>query len=170
MEITVEQLAAIVKGTVEGDAKAVITNYAKIEEAKKGSITFLANPKYTHYIYSTEATAVLVRNDFEPEHPVTATLIKVADPYTTIADLLNFVNSQRPEKVGVEQPSYVSEDVTLPEGAYVGAFAYIGKNVKLGKNVKIYPQVYVGDEVEIGDDVTLYPGVKVYHGCRIGNR
>lgn len=170
MEITVEQLAAIVKGTIEGDAKAVITNYAKIEEAKKGSITFLANPKYTHYIYSTEATAVLVRNDFEPEHPVNATLIKVADPYTTIADLLNFVNSQRPEKVGVEQPSFVSEGVTLPEGAYVGAFAYIGKNVKLGKNVKIYPQVYVGDDVELGDDVTLYPGVKVYHGCKIGNR
>lgn len=170
MEIPVEQLAAIVKGTIEGDAKAVITNYAKIEEAKKGSITFLANPKYTHYIYSTEATAVLVRNDFEPEHPVNATLIKVADPYTTIADLLNFVNSQRPEKVGVEQPSFVSEGVTLPEGAYVGAFAYIGKNVKLGKNVKIYPQVYVGDDVELGDDVTLYPGVKVYHGCRIGNR
>ena len=170
MEITAEQLAALVKGVVDGDGSTIINNYAKIEEAHKGCLTFLANPKYTHYIYTTEASAVLVRDDFKPEHPVKATLIRVADPYETLADLLNFVSSQAPQKLGVEQPSYVSEGVELPEGIYVGAFAYIGKGVKLGKNVKIYPQVYVGDNVTIGDDVTLYPGVKVYHGCRIGNR
>ncbi len=170
MEVTAEQLAALVKGVVDGDGTTIINNYAKIEEATKGCLTFLANPKYTHYIYTTQASAVLVRNDFEPEHPVAATMIRVADPYATLADLLNFVNSQIPQKVGIEQPSFVSDGVEVTDGTYIGAFSYIGKGVKLGKNVKIYPQVYVGDNVELGDDVILYPGVKVYHGCKIGNR
>lgn len=170
MEVTAKQLAALVKGVVDGDGTTIINNYAKIEEATKGCLTFLANPKYTHYIYTTQASAVLVRNDFEPEHPVAATMIRVADPYATLADLLNFVNSQIPQKVGIEQPSFVSDGVEVTDGTYIGAFSYIGKGVKLGKNVKIYPQVYVGDNVELGDDVILYPGVKVYHGCKIGNR
>ena len=169
MELTASQLAALVRGTVEGDSNVIINNFAKIEEAKKGCLTFLANPKYTHFIYSTEASAVLVRSDFQPEQPVNATLIRVADPYATLAELLNFVNSQMAEKTGVEQPSYVSEGVELPADIYIGAFAYIGKGVSIGKQVKIYPQVYVGDGVAIGDNVILYPGVKVYHGCRIGN-
>ena len=171
MKITAEQLCALVHGRVEGDPQAVITDYAKIEEAGEGCLTFLANPKYTHYIYETKATAVLVRNDFEPEHPVSATLIRVDDPYATLAQLLNYVNSlQQPKRVGVEQPSFVCEGVNVPDDAYVGAFAYLGKGVTLGKNVKVYPQVYVGDNVTLGDDVTLYPGVKIYHGCKIGNR
>ena len=171
MEITAQQLAQMVQGTVDGDANVTINNYAKIEEATAGCLTFLANPKYTHYIYDTQASAVLVRKDFVAEHPVQATLIRVEDPYKTLADLLNMVSAQMaPERHGVEQPCYVSEGVELPEGTYVGAFAYIGKGVKVGRNVKIYPQVYVGDGVTLGDDVTLYPGVKVYHGCQIGNR
>ena len=170
MEITAQQLAAMVNGTVDGDATTVINNYAKIEEATTGCLTFLANPKYTHYIYTTEASAVLVSRDFKPEHEVKATLIRVDDPYKTLADLLNFVNSQRPEKRGVEQPVHVGQGTTLPDDVYVGAFAYIGDGVTIGKHVKIYPQVYVGDGVTLGDDVILYPGVKIYHGCRIGNR
>ena len=171
MEITAQQLAAMVGGTVDGDSNVVINNYAKIEEAQAGCLTFLANPKYTHFIYETQASAVLVRNDFKPEQEVKTTLIRVEDPYATLAQLLNYVNSlMQPKRVGVEQPAFVSEGVELPEGTYVGAFAYVGKNVKLGKNVKIYPQVYVGDGVELGDDVVLYPGVKIYHGCKIGNR
>jgi UDP-3-O-[3-hydroxymyristoyl] glucosamine N-acyltransferase len=170
MEITAEQLAALVKGTVDGDSSTVINNYAKIEEATQGCLTFLANPKYTHFIYSTKASAVLVRKDFVPEHPVSVTMIRVDDPYATLAELLNFVASQRPAKVGIEQPSYVSEGVKLPDDVYIGAFAYVGKDVVMGKNVKIYPQAYVGDNVTLGDDVTIYPGAKVYHGCRIGNR
>lgn len=169
MELSASQLASIVRGTVEGDGNVIINNYAKIEEATKGCLTFLANPKYTHFIYSTEASAVLVRNDFEPEHPVSATLIRVADPYATLAELLNLVNSQIAEKCGVEQPSFVSEGVNLPGDIYLGAFAYIGKGVTIGKHVKIYPQVYLGDNVAIGDNTILYPGVKVYHGCRIGS-
>ena len=171
MEITVQQLAGMVNGTVEGDGNVIINNYAKIEEATPGCITFLANPKYTHYIYSTEASAVLVRKDFAPEQPVKTTLIRVDDPYATLAQLLNIANEMmKPKLVGIEQPSHIAEGVQLPDDVYVGAFAYIGKGVKVGKNVKIYPQVYVGDGVEIGNDVTLYPGVKIYHGCKIGNR
>ncbi len=170
MEISAQQLAALVGGTVDGNANVVINNYAKIEEATPGCLTFLANPKYTHFIYTTQASAVLVRSDFEPEQPVSATLIRVADPYATLAQLLNLVQSQQPSKHGVEQPSFVAPDVVVPDDAYVGAFAYIGNGVKMGKNVKIYPQVYVGDGVTLGDDVILYPGVKVYHGCKIGNR
>ena len=171
MEITAQQLAQMVQGTVDGDANVTINNYAKIEEATAGCLTFLANPKYTHYIYDTQASAVLVRKDFVAEHPVQATLIRVEDPYKTLADLLNMVSAQMaPERHGLEQPCYVSEGVELPEETYVGAFAYIGKGVKVGRNVKIYPQVYVGDGVTLGDNVTLYPGVKIYHGCQIGNR
>lgn len=170
MEITVAQLAAMVHGTVDGDGSVRINNYSKIEEATEGCLTFLANVKYTHYIYTTNASAVLVRNDFQPEQPIKAALIRVEDPYKTLADLLNMVSAQTPEKKGIEQPSFISEGVEIPEDAYVGAFAYIGNGVKMGKGVKIYPQVYVGDNVTLGENVILYPGVKVYHGCKIGNR
>lgn len=170
MEITVAQLAAMVHGIVDGDGSVRINNYSKIEEATEGCLTFLANVKYTHYIYTTNASAVLVRNDFQPEQPIKAALIRVEDPYKTLADLLNMVSAQTPEKKGIEQPSFISEGVEIPEDAYVGAFAYIGNGVKMGKGVKIYPQVYVGDNVTLGDNVILYPGVKVYHGCKIGNR
>lgn len=170
MRISVEQLASLVNGTVEGDANAIIENYSKIEDATDGCLTFLANPKYTHYIYSTKATAVLVSNNFKPEHELSTTLIRVADPYETLANLLNIVSRQMPAKTGIEQPCYIAEGVEIPDNVYIGAFAYIGNNVKIGKNAKIYPQVYVGDNVTLGDDVILYPGVKIYHGCEIGNR
>lgn len=170
MRISVEQLASLVNGTIEGDAKAYIENYSKIEEATDGCLTFLANPKYTHYIYSTKATAVLVRKDFKPEQELSTTLIRVEDPYETLAVLLNMVSSQEPIKKGIEQPCHIAEGVEIADDVYVGAFAYIGKNVKVGKNVKIYPQVFVGDNVTLGDDVILYPGTKIYHGCKIGNR
>jgi len=170
IKMTVGQLAAMVGGSVEGDGGRVITGYAKIEEAEEGAITFLANPKYTHFIYDTKATAVLVRKDFTPEKPVNAALIKVDDPYATLAHLLNMASSMQPEKKGIEQPCYVGEGTTLPDDIYLGALAYVGKNVTIGKHVKIYPQAYVGDNVTIGDNTIIYPGVKIYHGCKIGNR
>ena len=170
MEISVAQLASMVHGTVDGDASVSINNYSKIEEATEGCLTFLANEKYTHYIYTTNASAVLVRNDFQPDKPVKPTLIRVEDPYKTLADLLNMVTAQAPQKVGVEQPCFITEGVEVPQDSYVGAFAYIGKGVKIGKGAKIYPQAYVGDDVTIGDHAILYPGAKVYHGCKIGNR
>lgn len=170
MEITPKSLAALTRGDVEGDENAVITGFAKIEEARPGDLSFIANPKYAHYIETTGATAVLVGKNFVVDKPVTPVLIRVADPYATLAQLLRMVDGMKPQPEGVEQPSYVSEGVALPEHVYIGAFAYIGKGVKLGKNVKIYPQVYVGDGCEIGDDSVLRSGVKVYEGCRIGSR
>lgn len=169
MEVTPAIIASYVKGIVEGDANASITGFAKIEEAKKGDITFLANPKYAHFVYDTDATAILVRNDFTPEHPVKATLIRVEDPYVSLADLLNAMQSAKAAPVGIENPCYISEGVEIPDGAYIGAFAYIGKGVKLGKKVKIYPQTYIGDGVEIGDNSEIRAGVRIYEGCKIGN-
>lgn len=171
MELSASQLAALVKGTVDGDNDIKINNFAKIEEAGEGCLTFLANPKYTHFLYTTKASAVLVRKDFQPEHSVSATLIRVEDPYATLAELLNFVNGQMtPVKKGIEQPSYISESATLGEDVYVGAFAYIGNGAKIGKGAKIYPQSYIGDNVTIGDDTIIYPGVKIYHGCEVGKK
>lgn len=168
MELTAGKLAELVGGTVDGDASVVINRFAKIEEAKEGCITFLANPIYTHFIYTTEASVVLVRKNFEAEHPVKATMVRVDDPYATLAMLLNYVANQQVRKHGIEQPCYVSEGVELPEDVYVGAFAYIGKNAKIGKNVCIYPQCYIGDNVSIGDNSIIYPGVKIYHDCVVG--
>ncbi len=169
MEITAAQLAAIVNGEIEGDGSVKISTYSKIEEAQEGSLSFLANPKYTHFVYSTKASVLLVRKDFVPEQPVKPTLVKVDDPYATIASLLNLVKASEPEKEGVEQPVFVADGVELPEGLYLGAFSYLGKGAKIGKNVKIYPQCYVGDGVTIGDNTILMPGVKIYHGCVIGS-
>ena len=170
MKLTALQLADIVKGDVVGDPSVIVSTYSKIEEAEQGSLTFLANPKYTHYIYETRASVVLVRRDFEPEREIHATLIKVDDPYATLAFLLDLASKTTPEKKGMEQPVYIAEGVEIPEDAYVGAFAYIGKNVRLGKGVKIYPQCYVGDNVTIGENTCLYAGVKIYQGCVVGNR
>ena len=162
MELTAGQLAEMIQGVVEGDASVKINAYSKIEEAERGSLTFLANPKYTHYLYDTHASVVLVRNDFKAEHPVKATLIRVEDPYATLAYLLSLVSKATPAKKGIEQPSFIAEGVNIPESAYIGAFAYIGKGAKIGENAQIYPQSYVGDNVEIGAETILYAGVNVY--------
>lgn len=170
MEITVGQIAALVNGVIEGDASVKINNYCKIEEGQEGCLTFLANPKYLHCIYETQASAVIVSKDFQAERPIKATLLRVDDPYSTIAQLLNMVGSMMQQaKVGIEQPVFVTQGVNVPEDIYLGAFSYVGKDVKLGQNVKIYPQCYIGDNVTIGDNVILYSGVKIYQGCIVGN-
>lgn len=171
MEFSAEQIAGLVGGTIEGDGSVKINTFAKIEEGHQGAISFLANPKYTQYIYTTKSSAVLVNKDFKPEEPVSATLIRVADPYATVAMLLRMVSEMMtPVYNGIEHPSFIADSAEVPDDAYIGAFAYIGRGVKLGKNVKIFPQVYLGDNVVVGDCTILYPGVKVYHGCVIGNR
>ena len=170
MQFTAAQIAAITGGQVEGDPMATVSTIAKIEEGKPGAISFLANPKYTHHIYTTQSSIVLVKRDFVAEQPVQATLIRVEDPYATVAQLLEMVSKMmEPKHIGVEQPSFISEGVDVDGESYVGAFAYIGKGVKLGKGVKIFPQVYIGENARIGDNTILYPGVKVYHGCVIGS-
>lgn len=171
MEFTANQIASLVNGTVEGDGEVKISTFAKIEEGHEGAISFLANIKYLPYIYETKSSAVLVKDDFVPEKPISTTLIRVADPYATVAHLLTMVQQMTtPKPTGVEQPCYVAEGVELPDDVYVGAFAYIGKGAKIGKGARIYPQAYIGDGVSVGDDSIIYSGAKIYHGCKIGSR
>ncbi|MBD5320006.1 MAG: UDP-3-O-(3-hydroxymyristoyl)glucosamine N-acyltransferase [Bacteroides sp.] len=171
MEFSANQIAALAGGVVEGDGEVKLNTIAKIEEGHPGAISFLANPKYTHYIYTTGSSAVLVSKDFVAEQPVSATLIRVDDPYATVAHLLTMVQQMTtPQPVGIESPSFIAEGVEVADDCYIGAFAYVGKGVKLGKGVKIYPQAYVGDGCEIGAGTVLYAGAKVYHGCKIGQR
>lgn len=169
MEFTARMIADLIGGTVEGDENISVNSFAKIEEGRDKALSFLANPKYTPYIYETESSIVLVSNSFKPEHPVSATLIRVDDPYAAISVLMQYAsNALNVQPEGIEQPCYISEGVELSEGVYVGAFAYIGKNVRLGRNVKIYPQAYVGDNVTLGDNTVVYPGVKIYKGVKAG--
>lgn len=169
MTFTAQQIADYLKGEIIGDPNAQVDNFAKIEEGKPRTIAFLANPKYTHYIYETKAEIVLVNNDFVAEKPISATLIKVPDAYAALASLLDMVNSLTPKKTGVEDMSYVSSSAKIGNDVYVGAFAYIGEKAQIGENVKIYPQAYIGDNVKIGNNVTIYSGVKIYQNCVIGN-
>lgn len=169
MEFTANQVASMVNGTVEGDGNVAINDFAKIEEGFPGALSFLANPKYTHYIYTTGSSAVLVSRDFEPEHPVKATLIRVDDPYATVAHLLTVVQQMaHRHPSGIEEPAHIGKEVNIGTDVYIGAFSYVADGVKLADGVKVYPQVYIGHGVEIGAGSVLYPGVKVYHGCRIG--
>lgn len=169
MKFTASQIAAATGGHIEGNEHAAVGSFAKIEEAHEGDITFLANPKYTHHIYTTGASIVLVSNDFVAEYPVTATLIRVPDPYATLSQLMQMVDAAlNSHPTGLEEPCHVAEGVDVPEGCYVGAFAYVGAGARLGRNVKIYPQAYVGRGAVIGDDTVIYPGARIYHGCRVG--
>ena len=157
MEFSVNQIAAMANGVVEGDGEVKINTIAKIEEGHPGAISFLANPKYTQFIYTTGSSAVLVSKDFVAEQPVSATLIRVDDPYATVAHLLTMVQQMMtPDLKGIEQPSFVAEGVTVDPDSYIGAFAYVGRGVKLGRGVTIYPQAYVGDNCTIGDGTILY--------------
>lgn len=169
MEFSVSQIANLVNGEVVGNPEAKVRSFAKIEEAAPGDLTFLANPKYTHFIYGTKASAVLVHRDFQPEQAIDATLIKVDDPYAVLSNLLEYASAAlNAHPVGVEQPSFVAEGVEIPHDAYIGAFAYIAKGAKIANNVKIYPQAYIGANVEIGEGSIIYPGAKIYHDCKIG--
>lgn len=172
MQITfsAQQIADILQGTVEGNPDVKVGNFSKIEEGKPGTLTFLANPKYSHFLYTTNASIVLINNDFELEKAVETTLIRVPNAYSALAILLEMVDkATKPAKKGVEQNSFVAEDAALGNDTYVGAFAYVSHKVKVGNNSKIYPQVYLGENVEIGENTIIYPGVKVYPNCKIGN-
>ena len=170
MEFSVEQIASFLHGEIVGDASIKVNNLSKIDDGKAGTLSFLANSKYTHCIYTTEASAVLVRRDFIPEQEVKTTLIKVDDPYACLALLLNMVDqATRPQKSGIEENVFVADSATLGENLYIGAFSYISNNASVGSNSKIYPQCYIGDNVKIGTNCIIYPGVKIYHNCEIGN-
>jgi UDP-3-O-[3-hydroxymyristoyl] glucosamine N-acyltransferase len=170
MEFSAGQIAALLQGELQGDSNLKINNIAKIEDGAPGCISFLANPKYEPFIYSTKSSVVLVSRSFEPKNPVPAALIRVDDPYLSFTILLEEYNRLSSLiRLGVEEPAFFGEGSTQGSDIYRGAFSYIGRNCRIGNHVKIYPQVYVGDNVQIGDHTILYPGVKVYSSCQIGS-
>lgn len=174
MQFSALQIATILGGKLEGNPDTKVHTIQKIEEAAEGALSFIANPKYEEYLYSTRASVLIVNESLQLSRPVASTLIRVKDAYGSFALLLEkyneIISSQQAALKGIQQPSYIAETARMGENAYVGAFAYIGENVVTGKNVQIYPGVYIGDDVQVGDGVTLFPGAKIYHHCVIGSR
>ncbi|MGN0001581.1 MAG: UDP-3-O-(3-hydroxymyristoyl)glucosamine N-acyltransferase [Marinilabiliaceae bacterium] len=170
MEFTAEQIATFLQGVVVGDPQVKVSDVSKIEEGRPGTLTFFSNEKYEHFVYSTQASIVLVDKTFEPKQEVKATMIKVENAREALGQLLALYEQMQPQKVGIEQPSFVSDKAQVGSDPYIGAFAYVADGAKLGNNVKIYPNAYIGEGVTIGDNTTIYAGVKIYKGCRIGNR
>jgi UDP-3-O-[3-hydroxymyristoyl] glucosamine N-acyltransferase len=171
MEFSAAQIAMIIKGNIEGNPQTTVHSFGKIEEAQKGQLAFLANPKYEEYLYTTRASVIILNEDQGLKEPLEATIIRVPDAYSAFATLLQAYETLKAGQLtGIQQPSFIASTAQLGEQHFVGAFAYIGEQVKLGKNVKIHPHVYLGDRVEIGDDCILHPGVKIYHDCKLGNK
>ena len=168
MKFTAEQIAGILEGEVIGNPNAEVHKLSKIEEGTPGSLTFLSNPKYQNYIYSTKATITIVNATFEADQEIVTTLIKVEDAYKAFSKLLEYYNQVKLMKSGIEQPSVISEDAIYGTDLYLGSFCYIGKNVKIGNNVKIYPNTFIGDNVVIGDNCVFFAGVRVYSETEIG--
>lgn len=170
MEFSLKDISLILGGEVVGNELEKINTISKIEEAQKGSISFLANPKYESFLYTTNASAVIVSKDFEPRKNLNTTLIKVSDPYSSFTTLLEEYNRILSlSKQGVEDPSFIGENAVIGENHFRGAFSYIGKNCKIGKNVKIHPNTYIGDNCTVGDNTIFHAGVKIYEGSIIGN-
>lgn len=169
MKFTAAQIAGILEGEVEGNPEVEVSKLSKIEEGIPESLSFLSNPKYTQYIYTTKASAVIVDKNFKAENEINTTLIRVDDAYKSFSKLLEYYNQVKMNKTGIEQPVFISESANYGENIYIGAFAYISDNVKIGDNVKIYPNVYIGDNVIIANNVTLFSGAKIYSDTQIGN-
>src|SRR5690606_11534945 len=168
MQFSAHQIAALVGGSLEGDPNVMVGQLAKIEEASSGSLSFLSNPKYEPYLYTTKASVVIVNADQKLDKPIQSTIIRTKNAYSAFSTLLELYNKMRLEKTGVEQPSYIHPSAKIGENVYIGAFSYIDKDAVIGDNCKIYPHVYVGDHVRIDHDSTLFPGVCVYYDCIIG--
>lgn len=169
MEFTVKQIATLIEGEIAGNEAVAINNLAKIEEGRPGDISFLSNPKYEPHLYTTQASAVIVNRSFQPQRPVSATLIFVENSYSAFTRLLEEYHRQTSfARVGVEQPAFAGDGTTFGEQTYRGAFSYIGRNCRIGHNVKIYPHAYVGDNVSIGDNTIVHTGVRILNNCVIG--
>ncbi|MBX2905419.1 MAG: UDP-3-O-(3-hydroxymyristoyl)glucosamine N-acyltransferase [Taibaiella sp.] len=168
MQFSAQQIAGILNGTIEGNPDATVNALSKIEEGKPGSISFLANPAYTQYIYTSQASIIIVNKDFAPTAPVSATMIRVESAAAAFAKLLEMYNQVKLNKTGVSKQAYISDSAKVGDNLYLGEFAVISDNARIGNNVKIYPQVYVGDNVVIGDNTTLFAGVKLYSDTVIG--
>jgi len=168
MVFTAGQIAGILEGELKGNPEIPVHKLSKIEEGEEGSLTFLANPKYTSHIYSTKASITIVNRGFIPEQEISTTLIKVDDAYESFSRILEYYNQVKNNKTGIEQPIFKSDSASYGANFYLGAFSYLGNNVTIGDNVKIYPNVYVGDNVSIGDNVTIFAGAKIYSESIIG--
>ena len=167
MIFTAKQIAGFLGGQVEGDPEVQVNDVSRIEEGRPGTLSFLSNMKYQHHIYETKSSVVLVQNEFVPAQSVSCTLIKVEDPYRSLAKLLVMLE-KRPNRSGVEPMAFVHENATLGEEVYVGAFSYVSKGAKIGNNVKIFPQVYISEDVVIGDDTWIYSGARIHNNSVIG--
>lgn len=170
MEFSAKQIAQFVQGGIEGDENATVNTFAKIEDGKPGAISFLSNPKYTHYIYDTESSIVLVDKSVELEKPTKATLVRVDNAYECVAKLLQLYESMKPKKTGIDSLAFVSPSAKIGENVYIGAFAYIGDNVVIGDGCQIYPNVVICENAKVGNDCLFYPNVTIYHDCHVGNR
>mgnify|MGYP002623521165 FL=1 len=170
MEFTAKQIAEMIGGRVEGREDATVSTFSKIEEGQPGALSFLSNPKYTHYIYETKSSIVLVNEALELEHPVQATLIRVKNAYEAVARLLQLYEQMKPRRTGIDPLAFVSPQATIGKDVYIGAFACIGDGTVVGDGTQIYPHVVVGDGVKVGEKCLLYPNVTIYQGCQLGNR
>lgn len=171
MQFTAAQISILVNGKIEGNADAAVTSFGKIEEAEQGQLSFLANPKYEDFLYSTNASIVIVNENYELKQPVNATLIRVPDAYTAFAQLLGKYQEMATQQLkGIQQPSFIASSAKLAADVFVGAFSYIGENVKIGKNTKIFPNSFIGDNVTIGENCIIHPGVKIYGDCVLHNQ
>ena len=169
MEFTAKQIAELIQGRIEGNENAVVNTFSKIEEGKPGAISFLSNPKYTHYIYDTESSVVLIDENVELERPTKATLIRVKNAYECVAKLLQMYDAMKPKKSGIDPLAFISPKAKVGKDCYVGAFAYIGDGVEVGDGCQIYPHAVIYDNAKVGNNTTLYPNVSIYHDCRVGN-
>ncbi len=169
MEFTAKTIADFLQGTIEGNPDIKVNDIAKIEEGKPGALSFLSNPKYSKYLYTTESSIVLINNNFEIEKPVSATLIRVPNAYESFAKLLSLVSAAQKEKVGIHPQAIIEPSAKIGNDVYIGAFVYIGENVELGDRVKIHSHTHVADNVKIGNNTSLYSGVKIYSDCILGN-
>jgi len=171
MEFSAGQIAALIEGKIEGDPSASVSSFNKIEEAGEGQLAFLANPKYEDYHYSTSASVIIINETLELRKPIKATLVRVKDPYSAFATLLDQYNQIQTQQLsGIEQPCFVHPTAKMGENVYLGAFVYVGENVVIGNGVKIFPNSFLGSNVVVDDNTIIHAGVKIYHNCRIGRQ
>ena len=169
MQFSADQIAMIIGARIEGNPGASVDSFGKIEEAEAGQLSFLANPKYEEYVYSTKASIVIINESFELKQPVSATLLRVEDAYMSFANLLSkYQEMQTQQLSGIQQPSFIADTATMGENVFVAAFSYIGNNVQVGNNVKLFPGVFLGENVKVGDNSILHAGVKIYKDCILG--
>ena len=170
MEFTVKQIAELIGGRIEGNENVAVSSFAKIEEGREGAISFLSNPKYTHYLYETKSSIVLVNDDLELEHPVDTTLIRVKNAYEAVARLLQLYEQMKPRKTGIAPTASIAASAKIGKDVFIGAFAVIGEGSVIGDGTQIYPHTVIGDGVQMGEKCLIYPHVTIYQGCRLGNR